>query len=56
MRANTEVSKMDIFNAALGAIMLVIVTMTIRDWIRAIKKAREEQRKQRQSMKYYKYK
>jgi dsRNA-specific ribonuclease len=47
---------MDIFNAALGAIMLVIVTMTVRDWIRAIKESREERRKQHQRMKYYKYK
>jgi hypothetical protein len=47
---------MNIFNAALAALMLVIVTMTIRDWIRAIKKSREERRKQRQRMKYYKYK
>jgi hypothetical protein len=45
---------MDIFNAALAAIMLLIVTMTVRNWIRAIKEGREEQRKQRQRMKFYK--
>ena len=47
---------MDILNAALAALMLVIVTMTIRDWVRAIREAREERRKLRQRMKYYKYK
>lgn len=45
---------MDILNAVLAAMMLVIVTMTIRDWVRAIKKAREEQRKQRERRKFYK--
>ena len=45
---------MDILNAALAAIMLVIVTMTIRDWIRALKNAREDLRKQRQRRKFYK--
>ena len=45
---------MNIFNAVLSAIMLVIVTMTIGDWIRSIKRGREEQRKQRQKMKFYK--
>jgi len=47
---------MDILNAALAAIMLVIVTMTIRDWIQAIKRGREEEHKQRRRMKYYRYK
>jgi phenylpyruvate tautomerase PptA (4-oxalocrotonate tautomerase family) len=51
-----RVSKMNILNAALSAIMLVIVTMTIRDWIRAIKEAREEQREKRAKMKFYKCK
>jgi hypothetical protein len=50
----TEVSKMDILNAALAAIMLVIITMTIRDWIRALKNAREDLRKQRRRRKFYK--
>ncbi len=45
---------MDIFNAALAALMLVIITMTVRDWIRALKEAREERRKQREKMKFYK--
>ncbi len=45
---------MDVFNAALGALMLVIITMTIRDWIKALKEAREEQRKRREKMKFYK--
>lgn len=45
---------MNIMNAALAAIMLVIITMTVRDWIQALKEAREEQRKQRQRMKFYK--
>jgi len=47
---------MNIFNAALAAIMMVIVTMTVRDWIKAIKESREERRKQRQRMRYYKNK
>jgi len=47
---------MDILNAALAAIIMVIVTNTIRDWIRALRKAREEDRKKRQRMKYYRYK
>ncbi len=46
---------MDIFNAALGALMLLIVTITIRDWVRALKEANEERRKRREKMKYYKY-
>ncbi len=45
---------MDIFNAALAAIMLVIITMTIRDWVRSLKNAREDLRKQRQRRKFYK--
>jgi hypothetical protein len=49
----TEVSKMDILNAALAAIMLVIITMTIRDWIRSLKNAREDLRKQRRRRKFY---
>jgi hypothetical protein len=47
---------MSILNAALAAIMLVIVTTTIMDWIRAIKSGREEERKQRAKMKYYRFK
>ena len=47
---------MHIFNAALAALMLVIITMTIRDWVRSLKEAHEERRKQREKMKYYKYK
>ncbi len=50
----TEVSKMEIFNAAIAAIMLVIITMTIRDWIRSLKNAREDLRKQRRRRKFYK--
>jgi hypothetical protein len=50
----TEVSKMAIFNAALAAIMLVIITMTIRDWIRSLKNAREDLRKQSRRRKFYK--
>jgi hypothetical protein len=49
-----KVTKMDIFNAALGALMLVIVTMSIRAWIRALREAYEERRKQRERMKFYK--
>ncbi len=49
----TEVSKMDILNAALAAIMLVIITMTIRDWIRSLRDAREDLRKQRRRRKFY---
>lgn len=45
---------MNIFNAALAALMLVIITMTVRDWIRALKEAREERRKRREKMKFYK--
>lgn len=45
---------MDILNAALAALMLVMVTMTIRDWIRAIREARAEERKKRQRGKLYK--
>ena len=45
---------MDIFNATLAAMMLVIVTMTIRDWIRALRRAREERRKQLERLKFYK--
>jgi len=45
---------MDILNAALAAIMLVIITMTIRDWIRALKNAREDLHKQRRRRKFYK--
>ena len=47
---------MDVFNAALAALMLVIITITIRDWIKALREAREEQRKRREKMKFYKYK
>jgi dsRNA-specific ribonuclease len=47
---------MDILNAVLAAIMLVIVTNTIRSWIRAIKQAREEEQKKRRRMKYYRFK
>lgn len=47
---------MDIFNAALAALMLVIVTMTIRDWIKAIIRGREEERERRRKMKYYRFK
>ncbi len=45
---------MNIMNAALAAIMLVIVTTTVMSWIRALKEAREERHKQRQRMKFYK--
>lgn len=51
-----KVKKMDIFNAALAALMLVIITMTVRDWIQALREANEERRKRREKMKYYKYK
>ncbi len=47
---------MDMFNAALAALMLMVITVTIWDWIRALKEANEERRKQREKMKYYKYK
>ena len=47
---------MDIFNAALAALILVIVTMTIRDWVRAIIRGREEEQKRRRKMKYYRFK
>ena len=46
---------MSILNMVLAALMLVIVTNTIRDWIRAIREAREAERKKRQRMKYYRY-
>ena len=52
--SKAKVRKMDIFNAALGALMLVIITMTIRDWIRALWEAKEERRKRREKMKFYK--
>jgi hypothetical protein len=42
---------MDIFNAALAAIIFVIITMTVREWIRSIREAYEERRKQREKMK-----
>lgn len=45
---------MNIINAVLAAIMLVIVTMTVRDWIRVLKKARDEWRKQRERTKFHK--
>lgn len=47
---------MSILNAVLAAIMLVIVTNTIRDWVRAIREAREEERRKRRRMKYYRSK
>ena len=47
---------MEIFNAAIAAVMLVIVTMTIRDWIKAIRRGREEERERRRKMKYYRFK
>ena len=47
---------MDFFNAALAAVMLVMVTMTVRDWIKAIKAGREEERKQRARMRFYRFK
>ena len=47
---------MEIFNAAIAAIILVIVTMTIRDWIKAIVRGREEERERRRKMKYYRFK
>ncbi len=47
---------MDVFNAALAALILVIITMTIQDWVRALKEANAERRKRREKMKYYKYK
>jgi hypothetical protein len=48
------VGEMNILNAAFAAISLVIVTMTIRDWVQAIREAYEERRKKRDKMKFYK--
>lgn len=45
---------MEIVNAALAAIILVIITMTIRGWIRSLRDAREDLRKQSRRRKLYK--
>lgn len=43
-----------ILNAILAAIMLVIVTTTIRDWVTAIREMREEARRRRERLRFYK--
>ena len=51
---NIKAERMDFFNAALAALMPVMITMTVRDWIRALKEASEERCKQREKMRFYK--
>ncbi len=45
---------MSVFSAILAAIILVIITLNVREWIQAIREGREEERRQRQKIKFYK--